>query len=108
MYALPVVKKTSLIFFNYAYIFIMYEINGESTDMRSADREKFVRLATKRVNNAIKAINLIGNLSNRSNYDYTAEDVAKIFKAIQGGVNACRKRFEIASKPGGKDVFTLD
>lgn len=76
--------------------------------MRSEDREKFVRLANKRVNSAIKAINLIGNLSNRSNYDYTDDDVAKIFKAIQGELNACKKRFDMASKPGGKDVFSLD
>lgn len=76
--------------------------------MRSEDREKFVRLANKRVNNAIKAIVLIGNLSNKSNYDYTDDDVAKIFKAIQGELNACKKRFDMASKPGGNDVFTLD
>lgn len=76
--------------------------------MRSDDREKFVRLATKRVNSAIKAVNLIGNLSNKSNYDYTEEDVSKIFKAIQGELNACKKRFDMASSSGGKDVFTLD
>ena len=77
-------------------------------NMRFEDREKFVRLATRRVNSAIKAINLIGNLSNKSNYDYSDEDVAKIFKAPQGEMNACKKRFDMASKPGGKDVFSLD
>lgn len=76
--------------------------------MREEDRAKFVRLATKRVNNAIKAINLIGNLSNRSNYDYTEEDVTKIFKALQGEINACKKRFYMASKSGGKEIFSLD
>ena len=76
--------------------------------MRLEDREKFVRLATKRVNSAIKSINLIGNLSNKSNYDYTEEDITKIFKALQEELNACKKRFDMASKPGEKDVFTLD
>ncbi len=76
--------------------------------MRSEDREKFVRLATKRVNSAIKVINLIGNLSNKSNYDYTEEDVAKIFKALQEELNACKKRFDMASKPGKKKIFKLD
>lgn len=76
--------------------------------MRSDDRDKFVRLATKRVNNAIKAINLIGNLSNKSNYDYTDEDVAKIFRALQAEIGACKKRFDMASSSGGKDAFTLD
>jgi len=76
--------------------------------MRSDDREKFVRLATKRVNGAIKEMNLIGNLSNKSNYDYTDEDVAKIFKALQGELNSCKKRFDMASKPDGKGAFSLD
>src|SRR5262249_56798948 len=49
---------------------------------RKYDREKFVGLANKRVIRAIKAIQLIGNLSNRSNYDYTDEDVDKILKAL--------------------------
>lgn len=53
----------------------------------------FVRLANKRVNNALKAIELIGNLSNRSNYDYTQEDAEKIFMALNRGLKACRERF---------------
>ena len=43
---------------------------------------KFVDLAQKRVSKALKDIQLIGNLSNRSNYDYAEEDVAKIIKAL--------------------------
>ncbi len=76
--------------------------------MGSLGREKFVKLATKRVNRTIKCINLIGNLSNRSNYDFTDEDVAKIFKALQEELNACQKRFDMASKSDGKGAFTLD
>lgn len=49
---------------------------------REDDRTKFVKLATARVSKALKDIQLIGNLSNRSNYDYTDDDVAKIFKAL--------------------------
>ncbi len=67
--------------------------------MAETDREKFVRLANKRVNNAIKAIELIGNLSNRSNYDYTQEDAEKIFLALNKELRTCRERFVNA---GGK------
>ena len=42
-------------------------------------REKFVRLATGRVNKAIKEIQLIGNLSNRTYYEYSNADIEKIF-----------------------------
>ena len=77
--------------------------------MRDSDREKFVNLATKRVSNALKAIQLIGNLSNRSNYDYTDEDVQKILKALQNELVACRKRFEAAhNRRAGGALFTLD
>jgi len=75
--------------------------------LREADRSKFVDLAGKRVTKALNDIRLIGNLSNRSNYDYTDEDVAKIFRALNEEVSACRKRFEIASKKPGKPRFKL-
>jgi hypothetical protein len=75
---------------------------------RKYDREKFVALANKRVTRAIKAIQLIGNLSNRSNYDYTDEDVVKILKALQHEIAACRKRFELASKKQGSIQFSLE
>lgn len=77
--------------------------------MRDNDREKFVELANKRVSKALKSIQLIGNLSNKSNYDYTDEDVAKIFRALQDEVSACKKRFDLArKKQGGKAQFILE
>ncbi len=77
--------------------------------MRQGDREKFVGLATKRVGRTLKDIQLIGNLSNRSNYDYTDEDVGKIFRALQDELSACRKRFDLALKKKiGKVEFYLE
>ena len=38
-------------------------------------REKFVKLAEARVSKALKELQLIGNLSNRSAYEYSEEDV---------------------------------
>lgn len=56
-------------------------------------RGKFVELAESRVNRAIKNIRLIGNLSNRSAYAYTEEDIRKIFKALQKELDAAKKQF---------------
>lgn len=75
---------------------------------REEDRSKFVKLASARVSKALKDIQLIGNLSNRSNYDYTDEDVAKIFKALSAEVSACKRKFETARKRGDKKTFVLD
>jgi len=76
--------------------------------VRQADREKFVELAKRRVSKALKDIQLVGNLSNRSNYDYTEEDVTKIVKALTDEVSACRKKFEVALKKQSKPAFELE
>ena len=75
--------------------------------MRENDRKKFVVLANKRVNRAIKDIQLIGNLSNKSNYYYEDSDVDKIFRALNAELKACKQRF---SKKGKQDIdlFRLD
>lgn len=75
---------------------------------RDEDRAKFVKLASARVSKALKDIQLIGNLSNRSNYDYTDEDVAKIFKALSDEISACKRKFENARNKGSKPAFVLD
>ncbi len=81
----------------------------EAKQAGSTDRDKFVRLANKRVSNALKAMQLIGNLANRSNYDYTEADVQKIFKALQDELSASKRKFEMAQKRNGKGAgFTLE
>lgn len=75
---------------------------------RDDDRAKFVKLASSRVTKALKDIKLIANLANRSNYDYTDEDVAKIFKALNEEIAACRKRFELSNKKASTAKFTLE
>ena len=76
--------------------------------VRQSDRQKFVHLAEARVNKTLKDIQLIGNLSNRSNYDYTDEDVEKIFRALSQEIAACRKRFELSKRKGDSSAFTLE
>jgi hypothetical protein len=57
-------------------------------------RTKFVELAEKRVTRAIKDIRLIGNLSNRSNYSYSEDDVRKIIRTLRNELDALKARFE--------------
>lgn len=59
----------------------------------SDKREKFVKLAEQRVNRALREIRLIGNLSNRSAYESTDDDVKKIFRVIQKELESARSRF---------------
>jgi hypothetical protein len=60
----------------------------------SANRDKFVELAEKRTIKAIKSIRLIGNLSNKSNYNYTESDVKKIVNALENELKNLKRRFE--------------
>ena len=76
--------------------------------VRAMDRQKFVQLAEARVNKALKDIQLIGNLSNRSNYDYTDEDVERIFKALAQEISACKKRFELSKRKNAGAGFRLE
>ncbi len=50
--------------------------------MKIKSREEFVRLASKRVNSAIKAIQEVEKLANRSTYDYTQKDMDMVFHAL--------------------------
>ena len=59
-----------------------------------ADRRmKFAELASKRVNRATQAIRTIGNLSNRSNYDWTEQDVKKVVRELRKAVKEVEDRF---------------
>lgn len=66
-------------------------------------RGKFVELIEARVNRAVRDIRLIGNLSNRSAYTYTEEDVRKVFRALQKELDSAKARFggEGSSKEDG-------
>ena len=56
-------------------------------------KENFKRLAESRTNKVIDMLALIGNLSNQSNYEYTARDVNKIFSSIEKALDIQRERF---------------
>ncbi|MGE4505694.1 MAG: hypothetical protein AB7D51_10130 [Desulfovibrionaceae bacterium] len=76
--------------------------------MKSAEREKFVRLANKRVNAALKAIQEVGKLANRAVYEYGPEDVEKIFQSLGKEAEDCRKQFEIAMNVDSWVQFSLE
>jgi len=76
-------------------------VEGESTKENEAKNaegagesksDKFKRLATKRVKNAISKVELIANLSG-SGYEYTPEEVEKILNALQGSVDKVKAAF---------------
>lgn len=69
-------------------------------------RECFVRLAETRTNKILDMLRLLGNCSAKSNYDYTEEDVKKIFGAIEKEVKNTKNRF--LGIDSSAERFTLD
>jgi hypothetical protein len=59
-------------------------------------RAKFIELANKRVNRALKDIQLIGNLANRQNYDFDDDQVRKIIRALQQELDVVKQSFQLS------------
>ena len=60
-----------------------------------------------RTNKIINMIQLLGNCSNQSLYEYSQKDVNKIFNAIQAELDEAKKRYSKQDSQKGSK-FTLD
>lgn len=76
------------------------------SEQMSAKEAKFVELANKRVNKAIKDIRLIANLGNKGNYSYSDEQASKIVRALQKELDKVKERFKDSSH-NSSDEFSL-
>ncbi len=56
-------------------------------------REAFTRLATKRTNAVLEGLRVLEHCSNPNLYEYSPEDVKKIFKAIEDEVKKVKLKF---------------
>lgn len=70
-------------------------------------RDRFVRIAEARTNKIIDMLQLLGNCSNKSNYEYSKEDVKLIFGAIEAELRATKAKFEVSENECGKKAFSL-
>ena len=70
-------------------------------------RENFIRLAESRTNKVIKGLDLLSNLSNRSNYSFEHEDVRKIFSAINRKVKEAQSKFDLSRREDKEGDFKL-
>ena len=67
-----------------------------STEQEKAER--FKRVAENRTNKIIDQIRLLGNCANRSNYEYSDEDIKKIFSAIESELKETKFKYQTRSK----------
>ncbi|KAB2454328.1 hypothetical protein F8160_11140 [Bacillus sp. CH126_4D] len=64
----------------------------------SKKTEKFKELAEKRVSDTLKKLQLIGNLANKNNYEYTDEQVKQIIDTLDSEIKSLKNKFIEESK----------
>ena len=74
--------------------------------MSENKQQKFQRLAMNRVNKAIKSIELIGNLGNKSLYESTQDERKKIIKAINDSV--AQMKIDLDGNSKKREGFNFD
>lgn len=57
-------------------------------------RKKFIKLAESRTNAIIRNLRLLSNLSNKSSYSFTNNDIEEMFKAINEEVKLAKLKFQ--------------
>ena len=82
------IDKTKLQVYNYFERW--YRIMSKDNETK---RERFVRLAENRTNKIINMVQLLGNCSNTSIYEYSDSDIDQIFTAIENAVRDAKRKF---------------
>lgn len=72
--------------------------------MQENRAQRFKRIATYRTNEVLEKLRLLGNLSNKANYEYTDDEVGKIFSAIETQLRIAKAKFSSSRK---KKEFSL-
>jgi hypothetical protein len=65
-------------------------------------KERFKRLATKRTNNVLQKLKVLGNCSNRQIYDYSEEQVDAMFSVIEKKLKEVKSKFHFPKETSFK------
>lgn len=68
------------------------KVEEEKIPLESKEN-RFKRLAESRTKGVLNAIRILGNCSNKTNYEYTQEQVDKIMDTIQESFNTMSDKF---------------
>lgn len=71
-------------------------------------RERFEKVASNRVQRIIDTLNLLKNCSNRSNYEYSADDVELMFSSINKSLKDAKAAFVNELERTEKKGFTFN
>lgn len=70
-------------------------------------REAFLRVAETRTQKIIEMLRLLGNCSNRNNYEYSEDDVEQMFSAIDKALKSVRDSYSQELNKQNNKRFTF-
>ena len=74
---------------------------------KNEKRERFEKVASNRVQRIIDTLSLLKNCSNRSNYDYSSDDVELMFHSIGKALREAKAAFVSELENTEKRGFTF-
>ena len=74
---------------------------------KSTRRKRFETVAARRTQKILEFLDSLSNCSNRSNYEFNADDVKKIFTAIRDRVKTTEAAFDKELNRSEKIKFNL-
>ena len=73
--------------------------------MISEKRKRFEKVAENRVDKILECLRLLGNCSNKNNYEFTKQDVDFMFDEIRRALKEAQFRFEKEIKGNEQKKF---
>ena len=74
--------------------------------IKKKNRERFVKTVERRINNILYDLDSLAKCSNRKNYEYSQDDIKKIFVEIEKKVRETKSIFKGFSK--NRNRFKLE
>ena len=78
----------------------MFGKQKPKADSKTIKEERFKRIASRRVQEILDKLRLLGNCANRGNYYYTDEQVRKIFSAVEDEWKKVKSEFNKGKNKG--------
>jgi hypothetical protein len=72
---------------------------------KSLRRERFENVAARRTQKILDLLDILGNCSNKSNYEFSDEDIRKMFAAIENKTKNTKALFGNAISKEEKNKF---
>ncbi|MEW6033852.1 MAG: hypothetical protein AB1603_03235 [Chloroflexota bacterium] len=74
------------------------ETEGAFVAKGETKRESFIRLATRRTNAVLNHLRILSHCANPQLYEYSQDDVKRIFRAIEAETRAVKAKFVNSSR----------